>query len=76
MEQHDPALASTRVYVLDLCSKKAPCFRSMFPSSMLIPFMRLGYFTRSYGDHHPLGLFRLTEQSVHYSASVNVFARL
>ncbi|RWW81659.1 hypothetical protein BHE74_00009923 [Ensete ventricosum] len=30
MERHDPALASTRVHVLDLCPRKAPCLRSMF----------------------------------------------
>ncbi|RRT51340.1 hypothetical protein B296_00049882 [Ensete ventricosum] len=46
MKQHNPALASTRVHVLDLCPRKAPCFCSMFPSSTLTPFMRLGYFTK------------------------------
>ncbi|RWW87715.1 hypothetical protein BHE74_00003440 [Ensete ventricosum] len=30
MERHDPALASTRVHVLDLCPRKASCLRSMF----------------------------------------------
>ncbi|RWW23923.1 hypothetical protein GW17_00011813 [Ensete ventricosum] len=29
MEQHDPALATTRVYVLNICSRKASCLRSM-----------------------------------------------
>ncbi|RRT40030.1 hypothetical protein B296_00029574 [Ensete ventricosum] len=48
MERHNPTLASTRVYVLDLCPKKASCFRSMFSSSMSTPFMRLGYFTKLY----------------------------
>ncbi|RRT80318.1 hypothetical protein B296_00016258 [Ensete ventricosum] len=46
MKQHNPTLASTRVDVLDLCSRKAPCFRSMFSSSTPTPFMRLGYFTK------------------------------
>ncbi|RRT83444.1 hypothetical protein B296_00016035 [Ensete ventricosum] len=48
MEQHNPTLAFTRVYVLDLCLRKAPCFRSMFPSSTSTPFIRLGYFTKFY----------------------------
>ncbi|RRT76064.1 hypothetical protein BHE74_00019954 [Ensete ventricosum] len=30
MEQHDLALAFVRVHVLDLCPRKASCFRSMF----------------------------------------------
>ncbi|RWV78024.1 hypothetical protein GW17_00061074 [Ensete ventricosum] len=30
MKQHDLTLASTRVHVLDLCPRKAPCLRSMF----------------------------------------------
>ncbi|RZS18586.1 hypothetical protein BHM03_00050876 [Ensete ventricosum] len=30
MERHDLTLASTRVHVLDLCPRKAPCLRSMF----------------------------------------------
>ncbi|RWW35021.1 hypothetical protein BHE74_00006368 [Ensete ventricosum] len=30
MEQYDPALASVRVYILDLCLRKASCLRSMF----------------------------------------------
>ncbi|THU70366.1 hypothetical protein C4D60_Mb08t24230 [Musa balbisiana] len=30
MEQHDPALASARVHVLDLCPRKALRLRSMF----------------------------------------------
>ncbi|RZS15521.1 hypothetical protein BHM03_00047356 [Ensete ventricosum] len=30
MKRHDPTLASTRVYTLDLCPRKAPCLRSMF----------------------------------------------
>ncbi|RRT84159.1 hypothetical protein B296_00013621 [Ensete ventricosum] len=30
MERHDLTLASTRVHVLDLCPRKASCFRSMF----------------------------------------------
>ncbi|RRT39131.1 hypothetical protein B296_00025288 [Ensete ventricosum] len=29
MERHNLTLASTRVHVLDLCPRKAPCFRSM-----------------------------------------------
>ncbi|RRT49482.1 hypothetical protein BHM03_00035960 [Ensete ventricosum] len=46
MKQHNPTLASTRVHVLDLCSRKFPCFRSIFPSSTSTPFIRLGYFTK------------------------------
>ncbi|RWV79837.1 hypothetical protein GW17_00058972 [Ensete ventricosum] len=46
MERHNLTLASIRVHVLDLCPRKAPSFRSMFPSSMSTPFMRLGYFTK------------------------------
>ncbi|RRT56422.1 hypothetical protein B296_00025228 [Ensete ventricosum] len=46
MEQHYPTLISIRVHVLDLCPRKVSCFRSMFRSSMLTPFMRLGYFTK------------------------------
>ncbi|RZR81828.1 hypothetical protein BHM03_00008130 [Ensete ventricosum] len=46
MERHNPTLASTRVHVLDLCPRKASCFRSMFSSSTSTPFMRLGYFTK------------------------------
>ncbi|RZS17545.1 hypothetical protein BHM03_00049714 [Ensete ventricosum] len=46
MKRHNPTLASTRVHVLDLCPRKAPCFRSMSPSSTLTPFMRLRYFTK------------------------------
>ncbi|RWW42501.1 hypothetical protein BHE74_00051950 [Ensete ventricosum] len=49
MEQHNPTLTLTRVHVLDLCSRKAPCFRSMFLSSTSTPFMQLGYFT----EFHP-----------------------
>ncbi|RWV86076.1 hypothetical protein GW17_00052067 [Ensete ventricosum] len=30
MKRHDPTLASTRVHVLDICLRKAPCLRSMF----------------------------------------------
>ncbi|RRT46948.1 hypothetical protein B296_00052800 [Ensete ventricosum] len=30
MEQHDPTLASARVYVLDLCPRKAPYLCFMF----------------------------------------------
>ncbi|RWW31221.1 hypothetical protein GW17_00004154 [Ensete ventricosum] len=30
MEQHDPPLTSTSVYVLDLCPRKALCLCSMF----------------------------------------------
>ncbi|RZR99673.1 hypothetical protein BHM03_00029266 [Ensete ventricosum] len=30
MERHDTALASTRVHVLDLCPRNAPCLRFMF----------------------------------------------
>ncbi|RWW64040.1 hypothetical protein BHE74_00028749 [Ensete ventricosum] len=30
MERHDLTLASTRVHVLNLCLRKAPCLRSMF----------------------------------------------
>ncbi|RWW84066.1 hypothetical protein BHE74_00007343 [Ensete ventricosum] len=48
MERHNPTLASTRVHVLDLCPKKASCFRFMFSSSIATPFMRLGYFTKFY----------------------------
>ncbi|RRT45895.1 hypothetical protein B296_00027548 [Ensete ventricosum] len=48
MERHNPTCASTRVHILDLCLMKAPCFRSMFPSSTSTPFMRLGYFTKFY----------------------------
>ncbi|RWW35807.1 hypothetical protein BHE74_00059221 [Ensete ventricosum] len=40
MERHKPTLASRRVHVLDLCLRKASCFRSMFPSSTSTPFMR------------------------------------
>ncbi|RWW46599.1 hypothetical protein BHE74_00047465 [Ensete ventricosum] len=46
MKQHNPTLASTRVHVLDLCSRKFPCFRSIFPSSTSTPFIWLGYFTK------------------------------
>ncbi|RRT40446.1 hypothetical protein B296_00031863 [Ensete ventricosum] len=46
MERHNLILAFTRVHVLDLCLKKAPCFRSMFPSSTSTSFMQLGYFTK------------------------------
>ncbi|RWW13871.1 hypothetical protein BHE74_00008653 [Ensete ventricosum] len=46
MKRHNPTLASTRVHVLDLCSRKASCFRFMFPSSTSTPLMRLGYFTK------------------------------
>ncbi|RRT79890.1 hypothetical protein B296_00010341, partial [Ensete ventricosum] len=48
MEQHNLTLASIRVHVLDLCARKTPCFRSMFPYSTSTPFMRLGYFTKFY----------------------------
>ncbi|RWW76309.1 hypothetical protein BHE74_00015609 [Ensete ventricosum] len=30
IERHDSSLTSTRVHVLDLCQRKAPCLRSMF----------------------------------------------
>ncbi|RRT33483.1 hypothetical protein B296_00048357 [Ensete ventricosum] len=30
MERHDLTLASTRVHILDLCPRKAPCLCSMF----------------------------------------------
>ncbi|RZS08038.1 hypothetical protein BHM03_00038964 [Ensete ventricosum] len=30
MEQHNPTLASTRVHILDLYLRKAPCLHSMF----------------------------------------------
>ncbi|RRT66245.1 hypothetical protein B296_00006577 [Ensete ventricosum] len=30
IERHDSSLISTRVHVLDLCPRKAPCLRSMF----------------------------------------------
>ncbi|RWW45954.1 hypothetical protein BHE74_00048162 [Ensete ventricosum] len=30
MERHDPTLASTKVYALDLCPRKALCLCSMF----------------------------------------------
>ncbi|RWW73293.1 hypothetical protein BHE74_00018846 [Ensete ventricosum] len=33
MKRHNLTLASTRVHVLDLCPRKALCFRSMFQSS-------------------------------------------
>ncbi|RWW76153.1 hypothetical protein BHE74_00015781 [Ensete ventricosum] len=46
MEQHNLTLASTRIHVLNLCPRKAPCFRSMFQSSTLTPFMWLGYLTK------------------------------
>ncbi|RWW67891.1 hypothetical protein BHE74_00024630 [Ensete ventricosum] len=46
MERHNLTLASTRVHVLDLCPRKASCFRSMFPSYTSTPFMRLRYFTK------------------------------
>ncbi|RWV95314.1 hypothetical protein GW17_00042067 [Ensete ventricosum] len=46
MERHNLTLASTRVHVLDLCLRKALCFRSMFSSSTSTPLMRLGYFTK------------------------------
>ncbi|RRT44899.1 hypothetical protein B296_00022408 [Ensete ventricosum] len=46
MERHNLTLATTRVHVLDLYLGKALCFRSMFSSSTLTPFMRLGYFTK------------------------------
>ncbi|RWW27697.1 hypothetical protein GW17_00007864 [Ensete ventricosum] len=47
MKRHNPTLVSTRVHVLDLCPRKAPCFRSIFSSSTSTPFMRLGYFTNA-----------------------------
>ncbi|RZR91593.1 hypothetical protein BHM03_00019742 [Ensete ventricosum] len=37
MEQHDLTLASTRVYALDLCPRKAPCLRSMFQLLCQLP---------------------------------------
>ncbi|RWW50905.1 hypothetical protein BHE74_00042800 [Ensete ventricosum] len=46
MERHNLTLASTRVHVLDLCPRKALCFCSTFPSSMLTPSTWLGYFTK------------------------------
>ncbi|RWV95884.1 hypothetical protein BHE74_00054093 [Ensete ventricosum] len=46
MERHNPTLASTRVRILDLCPRKALCFRFMFPSSTSTPFMWLRYFTK------------------------------
>ncbi|RWV94026.1 hypothetical protein BHE74_00010908 [Ensete ventricosum] len=48
MKRHNLTLASTRVHVLDLCPRKAPCFRSMFSSSMSTPFMWLRYFIKFY----------------------------
>ncbi|RZS15326.1 hypothetical protein BHM03_00047137 [Ensete ventricosum] len=49
MERYNLTLASIRVHVLDLCSRIAPCFRSMFSSSTSTPFILLGYFT----EFHP-----------------------
>ncbi|RRT54651.1 hypothetical protein B296_00017551 [Ensete ventricosum] len=46
MKRHNPTLVSTRVHVLDLCPRKASCFRSIFSSSTSTPFMQLGYFTK------------------------------
>ncbi|RWV80231.1 hypothetical protein BHE74_00039601 [Ensete ventricosum] len=46
MEQHNLTLTFTRIHVLNLYPRKAPCFRSMFSSSTLTPYMRLGYFTK------------------------------
>ncbi|RZR87486.1 hypothetical protein BHM03_00014898 [Ensete ventricosum] len=46
IERHNLTLAYTRVHVFDLCPRKALCFRSIFPSSTLIPLMRLGHFTK------------------------------
>ncbi|RRT80272.1 hypothetical protein B296_00007141, partial [Ensete ventricosum] len=37
MKQHDPTFASTRVYALDLCPRKAPCLRSMFQLLRQLP---------------------------------------
>ncbi|RRT43116.1 hypothetical protein B296_00006405 [Ensete ventricosum] len=46
MKRHNLTLASTRVNIFDLYPRKALCFRSMFLSSTLTPFMWLGYFTK------------------------------
>ncbi|RRT85579.1 hypothetical protein B296_00001129 [Ensete ventricosum] len=46
MERYNPTLATTRVHVLDLYPRKALCFRSMFPSSTLTPFLWLRNFTK------------------------------
>ncbi|RZS03136.1 hypothetical protein BHM03_00033278 [Ensete ventricosum] len=46
MKRQNPTLASTRVYVIDLCPRKALCFCSLFPSSTSTPFMRLRYFIK------------------------------
>ncbi|RWW73296.1 hypothetical protein BHE74_00018845 [Ensete ventricosum] len=46
IKRYNPTLAYTRVHVFDLCSRKALCFRSIFPSSTSTPLMRLGHFTK------------------------------
>ncbi|RWV87638.1 hypothetical protein GW17_00050347 [Ensete ventricosum] len=46
MERHDLTLASTRVHVLNLCLRKAPCLRSMFHLLRRLPSVWLGYFTK------------------------------
>ncbi|RWW06025.1 hypothetical protein GW17_00030678 [Ensete ventricosum] len=42
MERYDPALTSTRVHVLDLYRKKAPCLGSMFHLLYRLPLYNLG----------------------------------
>ncbi|RWV77417.1 hypothetical protein GW17_00061756 [Ensete ventricosum] len=37
MKRHDPSLAYTRVHILNLCPKKAPCLRSMFHFQRRLP---------------------------------------
>ncbi|RRT71087.1 hypothetical protein B296_00012442 [Ensete ventricosum] len=70
MERHDLTLASTRVNVLDLCVRKAPCLRSMLhllrrlpscdldtsPNSTIVaPPLNLHWIDGSPHSHHSTG---------------------
>ncbi|RRT57028.1 hypothetical protein B296_00024967 [Ensete ventricosum] len=41
MEQYDPTLSSTRVHVLDLCPRKAPCLCFIFHLLCRLPLCDL-----------------------------------
>ncbi|RWV81038.1 hypothetical protein GW17_00057581 [Ensete ventricosum] len=42
MERYDPTLAFIRIRTLDLCLRKASCFRSMFHLLRRLPSYSLG----------------------------------
>ncbi|RWW72745.1 hypothetical protein BHE74_00019429 [Ensete ventricosum] len=56
MKRHNLALASIRVHVLDLCSRKAMCLRSMFTLLCRLPSCGLDTLSSSTQVTPPLDL--------------------